>query len=345
MSVHTARGELAHAAGGCFAEQRSMNSPARMSWLALLLVVSAWCVGDAQSAPIDPVSLAPQLHLRADQGVFSDAAGTVAAVNGGVVRHWADAGSANSDATNGLAANFLPTYQASGFGIHNQAAIRFDGFDDFLFQPLNLASGAKTVFAVFQSDGAVGSDSIFNFKQNGAVDASISGNIWTEAFLIQGAPTYRPISFEADYNGSASVGLNMPLDTAGHVLGFAFDGVSNSSPASYDASFDALTATVVASDIFGRNQGVGAIGRRVTSAGTAANLDLAYDGLIAELIVFNRELTAAELAGVSQFLNEKYFVQSTTNAVPEPRSLAIWSLLALGMLIAGVQHMRRRAER
>jgi hypothetical protein len=165
-------------------------------------------------------------------------------------------------------------------------------------------------------------DDLFSLKDVGP-------NTFSRALLVTNG-SYQPTSFKADFLAPASaVGVGPALDTDFHTLGFTYNGGAVGSTTSYGARYDGAPETVVSSGALGLTAtDQGAIGANVSSTNV---IFTPFDGDFAELIVFNRQLTATEFAGVDEFLFNKYFVEAV--AVPEPSTFALLCLAGLGSAV------------
>jgi hypothetical protein len=286
----------------------------------------------AQAVPVDPASLSGRvLHLRADDDVYTDVAGTSVATNGASVRHWGDQSISNSPALNSVAGPQQPTFATNVFPVNNLPAIRFDGTDDFLAEALDLNTGAKTVFAVYQLDtqspGDI--DSVFSFRDSVA-------NTWTEVTLARSLGGYQDLSFTTDQNGPVTArGISgYAYNTNAHLFGFSYNGSGNTNNANFSGALDLTSPAVIASGLFNRNPDLGAIGARLTTAGGA--LTIPFDGSIGEIVVFNRQLSGSEFSGVQEFLYNKYFV--VPPVAPEPSTAMLLGVA----LVAGAVRRRKK---
>ncbi len=265
------------------------------SAFATLALTSMGGLALAQPNPADP---ALQLWLRADAAVTTDGANGVSV--------WGDQsgkGAALRNATQATASS-RPLRVANG--LNGLPVLRFDGANDYLTEPVPL-SGPMSVFIVYQPDIAPGtSGSLATLKgQTG---------LFSEWAVTNGIGGYTSNGFLHDYvnpgGDGASVGLNQPYDANPHVFSVTYNGGTNSNPASYTGARDGV-GTVVPSGNFGRlPNDIGAIGGRPVQ-GIAF-----FTGDIAEFIVYNTVLDAAQRQGIGAYLAQKYAIASADTPLP-----------------------------
>lgn len=234
------------------------------------------------------------LHLRADAGIEKDS-------NGGVIR-WKDLSTAGHDATQADEQR-RPSWVADG--IKGKPAVRFNGQRQFadLAGPV-LTSQQFTVFAVVRDSGNHGHRTLFS-NWNGA-----AGNSGTSFFF--GTTTDTAVRLSDDFAG------------VGHVASpqtpFLLVGQSTMNDVSIFQNLTELARKK--SSLAPRNlQTAYVLGRQ-------GNLDGEYwTGDLAELLVFDRQLTDAERIAVSQELADRYGLWTSDNpGSPTPEELALASL-------------------
>lgn len=313
-----------------------MRMSLRYCCLLIVALAGSFLVSSASAVPVDPSTLSGLiLHLRSDADVYTDVAGTSAATNGSSVRHWGDQSISNSPALNLVGTAQQPTFVTNAFPVNNLPAIQFDGTDDFLAEPLDLNTGAKTVFVVYQLDTQSPGDfdSVFSFRDSVA-------NTWTELALGRSVGGYQDLSFTTDQNGPVTArGISgYTYNTNAHLFGFSYNGSGNTTDANFSGALDLSAASVIASNTFNRNPDLGAIGARLTTAGGV--LTLPFDGNIGEIVVFDRQLSGSEFSGVQEFLYNKFFVVPPVPA-PEP-STAL--LLGVAVAFGGLRRRKKVAS-
>ena len=240
------------------------------------------------------------LWLNASVGVQTDANGNVTA--------WADQSGNNHNATLVTGAATLTTS-----GINNLSALNFNGGTAYSVGNDVLTSQQFSIFAVVTDNcPSCGYREVISNWNAG------TGNSWTSMFFGASGQTVR-FSDAYDKVGTLSV-LASP---------FILSGVSGTNSISIQQN-----STVIASNaapLDSRNlSGEYVIGRQ------GALNDEYWQGTISEIIVYNRELTAAETSGTIAYLNDKYLVA----AVPEPETYAML-LAGLGLMGAVVRRKQK----
>ena len=213
-------------------------------------------------------------HLDAGKGIT---------LNGSQVSQWADqSGRGNSFSQTDT--NRQPTYQSSGFGPNNKPALRFDGdnsdpdgtgpllpgaYSDTLI--LNTSTAPRTVFLVNSTLAHRGLDGIWGLNNADTGIRRTSSSAWqhpgnTNDFTNQG-------SMYVNGSSGGSVGLNTP-----HIL----VGVTNQ-------GFTFGSTNIGNYFVYGHPAG-----------------SRAWNGDLAEVLVFNRPLNLAEIRVVENHLSAKY---------------------------------------
>lgn len=215
--------------------------------------------------------------------------------DGDKVSQWDDLSVNLSHATQAAAAN-KPLYK-TGI-INGKPVVRFVGATPcWLLQPLNI-NGAKTVFMVFKLTTLPGAATTtpLNTKHT---TPSLSEILFTQ---IGG---YTEITFRDDITGSAlSVGFSPGINTSPHIFVKTYNGVASSNPTSYTARYDKAAATVIASGSLNRTlTNKGAVGARVSSTDVPGS---AYNGDIAEIIIYSSVLAGVDQLAVETYLANKY---------------------------------------
>ena len=239
------------------------------------------------------------LWLKADNGVFKNNSGDPA-LNGELVEVWEDqSGSGNHFLQDILTQRPRLVMQANY--LCSQPVLRFEiERRTFLYSRMRLG-GSKTIFMVFVSPSLVNnSETLLSIK-------SPSGT-FTE-ILCTDILSYRPISFMCEAPASASgsvfvnaVGTNVAFNSNGNIFGMTFNGGACSSTTSYSTQFDAGTAPVASSGLFGRFTG-----DSTTIGARAPQQNYSFlSGDIAEIIAYDRVLNSIEINEVQQYLVTKY---------------------------------------
>lgn len=234
------------------------------------------------------------LQLRASDGVQKDAEGRVT--------HWKDLSEAGHDLSQPDVER-RPTWIADG--IHGKPVVRFNGQRQFLdiAGPV-VTSQQFTLFAVVRDAGTKGHRTLFS-NWNGA-----AGNAGTSLFF--GTTTDSAVRLSDDFAGVGHIGSPQT----------PFLLVAQSTLSDV-AVFQNLTELArKKSSLATRNlQTAYVVGRQ-------GNLDGEYwNGDLAELLVFDRQLTDAERIAVSQGLADRYGLWTSENpGTPTPADLALASL-------------------
>lgn len=266
--------------------------------------------GDANGFSCAPGGLSAGLllWLRADAGVT-----TVS----GAVSAWADQSGANHDFSQGTTGN-RPQYRTSGNRLINfNPSLDFDGSNDLLEDAdgedyINGLSGI-TIASVLKAD---------------AIPAELA---WWDAEESDGADDV--ISLRYDASG-ANAGCTRCLKTG-------IQTTSGSAVAESQSNLQTTRASVVTFDweqsssirwfvegasttntnnSAGGNGTISGSNRVIVGDGTKAN----WDGLIAEIVVFDERLSAADRLQLESYLALKYGINKTGNYIL-PDSTVIWN--------------------
>lgn len=238
-----------------------------------------------------------KLWLRSDAGVYRDLYITAAGPND-KIRVWADQSGYGNDF-------FQPDTDKQPFLINNvlcgKPVTRFEQSRRTFMHSLMRMSGQKTVFIVFN---------LRPFTNAAQTLLSLKGNSDEFSEIVTtDFSGYRPVTFISDLpsttNGSMwrnSTGINVTFSSQGNLVAMMYNGGDLSTPASYNAYYDNTAASVL-------NNGL--LGRYVydsTTIGARApfhNINF-LNGDIAEIIVYDRILTATEMAETSDYLLYKF---------------------------------------
>ncbi len=218
--------------------------------------------------------------LRSDLGI----------TNSSGVSAWANQGTAGSacDAAQSTA-GLRPAYASSG-GQNNRATVTFDGTDrlDWAADVFD----AKTWLIVVKLAATPGTGfTIYETFHIGVV-----------AEMIVDLTTYQPTSFIDNY---ASGGLNMvgTADALGSAttryLLHTYNDVDPNTPSSYTATLDGAAKTVVASSVYGSTAASSHIGSRHDNS-------FPLNGIIYEIIIYNRVLNSLEQAQLNLYAKNYY---------------------------------------
>jgi hypothetical protein len=280
------------------------------------------------SAWADPTSTGLQLWLRADDGVLN-AAGTAAA-DGEAVAQWLDH-SGNSRHLGQADSSARPLLQATG--INGAATLAFDGSNDWLFGSSlpTLGSNNMTIFVV-ASGGNWGS-------AGGSEGALFADAGWTGAVLEREFGQFK-------YWSNYLQGKGAPESVSGGALpgaGFAATifTVQRSVGSSVTLGMDGQTVATASSGgvVQAHTGGVLSVGAHNNLGAPTAYT--AWNGGIAEVLVYDRALNANEFNAVGGWLEQRYGLDTNFQPVPEPGTLALWLVGLVGVGAAATRHGHR----
>ena len=135
-----------------------------------------------------------------------------------------------------------------------------------------------------------------------------SGTSFGMYAVIVNVGGYQTVSFEANTSGSAvlSSGYAQTLDVNPHVWIIGYNGSTNSSTSSYSFNLDSITETVIQSGNIGRTvNDLSTIGGNITNGFVETN---GLQGSIAEIQIYNTQLTATQIAQLNAYLLSRYGV-------------------------------------
>jgi hypothetical protein len=238
-----------------------------------------------------------KLWLRADAGSYQDAS-TTPSVNNTLVHTWLDQ-SGNGNHFNQIDTGKQPVYKTNI--LCSKPVIRFDISRRTFLQSNMLLGGLKTVFIVFVMP-----------PMTNAARTLLSLKGPTDAFteiVATDFPGYRPLTTVSDLPSTPgggfyqpSVGINTAFSAQGNLVCMKFNGGAYSDPTSYEINMDNMINTVSGGGLLGRyNADITTIGARAPFQ----NINF-LTGDIAEIIVYDRLLSAAETSSVSAYLIVKY---------------------------------------
>lgn len=236
------------------------------------------------------------LWLRADAAtVLNSIAPNVACTDGQAVRRWMDQSGNGRHFDQSTAAN-QPLLRTSG--INGQPAIDFDGINDLLSQLTGLDmtnnAAALSVFAVAKADSATVSASEFIFQISdgtATLSSRASINRVTGNQDQIGGRRVDGSSF-ASVNPSAAT-------TAAKILSARFE----FSGANLDGFADGSETVLNPFQTAGNTSATDALSTQIGARSDASN---PFPGLIAEVLVYPRALTDAEVWTMHRYLSLRY---------------------------------------
>lgn len=273
------------------------------------------------------VSCISMAALVTDGLIIQLDAGSITGLNNGdAVTSWAD--SATGDSINGtvtqLGQNAVPTYQTNV--INGRAVVRFGGnnvLNSADFSWIDVDAGL-TVFAVVTGDssGDTGERALGIGQSTGIAGQIVALDVSTNTTEGDGGSGLR---FN---NGKQLVKAANPLDTNFHSVAFQIgQGAQYQSAGYYVDSLTAQTFDNHGGDTTVLNLPASGNALTVGSSwikGSLGTADL-FSGDIAEILVYNKMLSAAEMSEVNDYLNAKYFV-------PEPATVLLMGFGVVSLL-------------
>ena len=271
------------------------------------------------------------LWLKANQGVYTDLnpsdgnlAGTTLATDGQSSQSWDDvSGVRTHDAT--TTTNF-PTFRDNATdNINFNPTLDFDGVndglffgDDYIFSSGTGTEDGMTWFAVVKPDAASHSKFIFDFGNNSGAAYGMGYSSNTYQFHTPG-----------NFGGNFSSG-NHNSGTRTALLRFSIDfGTDQSFTINGDATpinTQAITLTALTGIQIETNRSPFTVGRQ---GKTYRLTNRFFDGLIAEIIGYNRDLSASESRRIESYLALKYgiTIEQTTpqDYVASDGTTEIWN--------------------
>ena len=206
---------------------------------------------------------------------------------------WYDLTSKNNDVVQSVSAK-QPIFNHDG--MNGFSALRFDGTDDVLEKTLMEYYSATTLFIVFKSDGVQGNnDSIFSSVSS----VSTTNN---DSYQIYYVGTDRLYLAHTDSLGNNTVTAFAPTsgDTENHIISVMLDGISTRK-GYFDGELIANTVVDDAQGLLGKHERY--------RLGLNRNTDSFFEGYIAEVILYNRELYDSEREEIEKYLAKKYNIE------------------------------------
>jgi hypothetical protein len=256
-------------------------------------------LGPRLAAAGQPPSQGRVLWLRADAGVHAAAGETMQ--EGALVARWSDQSGNGRDAAQEEAAR-RPTYVGQAIG--DLPAVRFDGADDFLTNAVhNLAESDKprTVLAVGRVAKGGRGGAIVCFRRSTAG----GGTVFAAQHINLSGVYY---VYSDGVNGAGN--STLPIDRfAALAEPFVTSFVSRGAGQKLQVTVNGRQQPVSQTGTIGPDAGAAGftIGSREDIPPGAQN----WSGDLAEILVYDRELSAEELAAVGSYLATKYALGTT----------------------------------
>ena len=254
----------------------------------------------ASGAPATISSL--DLWLNGTEGVYTNNAGTVAAVDGDDVQVWKDQSGNGRDFIN---ANGTPYWRESVTGLNNESAIEFSGSGD---ESLRDADGENyingltefTIFLVVKSDvtstdkglwdvrNPGNGDKYFTIRYDATGDNSSENNVVKVAILSDVASNELESIAEIQSTNAQILCLDWK---SGSVWDLYVDGVLNNP--SYSGSAPSGTISKAAKIVLGRGPEDG--------SGS-------WNGVLAEVVLYGSHLTDSQRKSIEDYFSDKYAI-------------------------------------
>lgn len=233
-------------------------------------------------------------YLNSSYGVFSDTALTSrVGTDGATVGGWQDFSNSKAHSTQS-SASLQPLYKKNIF--NGKPSIRFDGSDDMMLCPVVL-NGAKTIIVVGKAialPSNVQSFTMISIKHTTPTFTEIAfANVHA---LYKSFPVLNDFQASQDANCAAVVQNTNPRTYWMRWAGsgdptIGLDNAESAAPVCVGASFSQSASNL------------GSIGGRATAA-TTSTLNINFD--YAEVMVYNRQLSLAELNLIGKYIEQTY---------------------------------------
>jgi hypothetical protein len=230
--------------------------------------------------------------------------------DGTPVAVWTDNSPSANHATQGVLAN-QPLVELNAFAGHT--AVDFDGADDFLALVRNTLPNGLTYFAVASTDDTSAAK-VYPGNAALTVIGDSTNAIWN-SFGVTGGKLEHNV-FDSGWESTQSASSVSSLSgLVPHVLASRL--TNSPSPFGPELFVDGVAETIGNTGSYS----AGNIGyNRISGSflnGTQPNTGDVFNGLIAEVLIYNRPLTDEEVGQVNAYLLNKYTV------VPEPGTLVM----------------------
>lgn len=233
-----------------------------------------------QVDPPPPVGVQPIMWLKADVGVYQDAARTIPAVDGSSVMGWADQSGVGNHASQPVTSK-APTLKANVF--NGKSAISFNGANNLLHTWTNGAA-AFTAIIVARRNGSLSNYNAIFTSNKGFISARQIGSPNWGMYL----------------NGDVTAGYSM--DNQSRVLSAVVRNYND---------VDLVTNGI--KEIKTSGAGWYGVGNFIGSGESSSQY---FAGDIAEIIVYNVALSDADRTSMEAYLSTKYNVPFSLGAEP-----------------------------
>jgi hypothetical protein len=259
--------------------------------------------GERRAGEFTPASIGDlALWLRADEGVYTDAAKTTPAVNDGDRAYvWSDQSGNGIDFVQATSDN-RPALKTGTNGINQQPALYFDRSNDQLRTSTILSSAMSGMLVAVLRMDIIEYGNLF-----GSCDEASSTRFLL--FRATGGPTYEgpPMAVRQRNAGATSNDVNATLPSLADT-NYLMLWMGNGSAWFFRRNCVAMDSTIYSGantgEWFGAVEGRDnfMIGARQSSSGVG----FYYGGLLAELILYDSIPSSAEIASLENYLALKY---------------------------------------
>jgi len=292
--------------------QTMMTKATRILTLALLMFAS---VASAATSLTSISGLSVWLDGSDASTLFKDADGTAqVSANGDQVALWRDKSGNNNHAVAWVGPTSSPTYTASALG--GKSALTFNGSQG-LSNGTYAWSSSVNIFAVVSANSWSSANG-YRFILS-SMPATYNAGIALTGGAYDGWNANEVLAYGNNWPSPASPRVNAPYGTLNNGQAAILDVSLSSTVADIALNGSLLTPTYrsIHNEVFPKN-GYNVAGKE--------DRDQAWQGNIAELVIFDRVLSDSEANEVGSYLQDKYGITGAY-AIPEPSSLG---LLLLG---------------
>jgi len=284
------------------ASQQRGRADAPHRWVALVALWLLALLPGAAQGQVLPVTSGLYRHFKADAGVSTDASGNVSA--------WADQSGTATAAVQAVSGQ-QPALVATG--LNGRPTLRFNGINDVLMlnSGVDLSSGGLSIFIVARN--AVNRNYNGLFRVAPAVGAYLSQlELYWQASGSTGSGNAVYVANRLASNSSPYYSGSLLASNAGPAV-----------PAPYIFSVSATGSGSRGLALNGTAVGSGS-GSFLPATANSAWIGVGVGGLsniyhqgdISEVIIYNREVTAAEQGQIETYLSNKYGITTAANTPP-----------------------------